>query len=80
MRLLFPAALVCAAAYGCASAPQESQKPQEPQATAAQPPEVRTTRTGSRLPSNDAGHVQGVSKDTWQDERRGLPSRGDRGN
>ena len=71
MRLL--GLFLCVAAAGCAATPEDANAPQAP--------ETRSVRTGSRLPSNDAGYVQGTSGDAWQNDRRGGGvSRGDRMN
>lgn len=71
IRLLFIASVLCTATYGCATAPAapKAAAPADPKA-AAQPHKEPVYTTGSRLPSNSAGAVQGVSRDAWQDDRR----------
>jgi hypothetical protein len=65
-RLLLIASVLCATTYGCGTAPTEPK-------TAAQPRSEPVYTTGSRLPSNGSGSVQGVSRDEWRDERRNVP-------
>ncbi len=63
IRLLFIASVLCTATYGCVTAPTEPK-------AAAQPRREPVYTTGSRLPSNAPGAVQGVSREGWEDERR----------
>jgi len=72
VRLLLIASVLCATTYGCGRAPTE------PKTTAAQSAAAKRNSepvytTGSRLPSNGSGSVQGVSRDEWRDERRNVP-------
>ena len=71
VRLLLIASVLCAATYGCGTTPTEPKT--AAQSTAAQPRSEPVYTTGSRLPSNGSGSVQGVSKDDWRDERRNVP-------
>ena len=66
VRLLLIASILCATTYGCGTTTTESR-------TAAQPRSEPVYTTGSRLPSNGSGSVQGVSRDEWRDERRNVP-------
>ncbi len=70
-RLLLIASVLCATTYGCGTTPTEPKTAAQP--TAAQPRSEPVYTTGSRLPSNGSGSVQGVSKDDWRDERRNVP-------
>ena len=71
VRVLLIASVLCATTYGCGTTPTEP-KTAAPK-TAAQPRSEPVYTTGSRLPSNSSGSVQGVSRDEWQDERRNVP-------
>jgi hypothetical protein len=63
IRLLLIASALCTATYGCETTPTEPD-------AAAQPRSEPAYTTGSRLPSNGASPVQGVSRQGWEDERR----------
>ncbi len=65
--LLLIASVLCATTYGCGTTPTE------PKTAAAKPRSEPVYTTGSRLPSNGSGSVQGVSRDEWRDERRNVP-------
>ena len=72
VRLLLIASILCATTYGCGTAPAEP-KTTAAQTAAAQPRSEPVYTTGSRLPSNASGSVQGVSRDEWRDGRRNVP-------
>jgi len=72
VRLLLIASVLCATTYGCGTAPTEP-KTTAAQTAAAQPRSEPVYTTGSRLPSNASGSVQGVSRDEWRDGRRNVP-------
>jgi len=71
VRLLLIASVLCATTYGCGTTPTETKTAMQP--AAAQPRSEPVYTTGSRLPSNGSGSVQGVSRDEWRDERRNVP-------
>jgi hypothetical protein len=72
VRLLLIASVLCATTYGCGTTPTEQPKTAA-QTAAAHPRSEPVYTTGSRLPSNGSGSVQGVSRDEWRDERRNVP-------
>ena len=74
--LLLIASVLCATTYGCGTAPTDPKTAAQPtaaQTAAAKPRSEPVYTTGSRLPSNGSGSVQGVSRDEWRDERRNVP-------
>ena len=76
-------AVLIAAAYGCATEPE--QKPAGAAAPApAQSQSSRAYRTGSRLPSMDdeggSSSLSGVSRDDYMDDRNRGGTSGVRGN
>jgi hypothetical protein len=77
IRIALLATLV-AAAYGCATEPEQKQAGAAAPAAPAQSQSSRAYRTGSRLPSQDddvgASTVGGVSKDDYQMERNSQVS------
>ena len=71
IRFALLAAVLCGASYSCATAPDESAAAAP--ASAPQPRQEGSYRTGSRLPSYEGGgasSVGDVSKDDYADERR----------
>jgi hypothetical protein len=80
LRLALLTLVLCGASYGCATPADESgakASTADAQATAPQPKQNASYRTGSRLPQYDSegsSSTGAASKDDYEDARRGAPN------